>query len=336
MVITKGMIKLLKTEENPDYLNSFLDYSTTMLNKSPNSIKEYNYDLAMFLKFIKIHFGLTKETDFSKINIKDVSLNTIKKIELNDIHAFIGYLAREHNSKPATRARKVSTIRIFFKYLSQKANLIDKNPAQDLETPKLNKRLPKYLNLEDSKKLLEAADNEDNRNHERDYAILTIFLNCGLRLSELVGINIQDIDFIENKMTVIGKGNKERTIYLNKACIKAIGEYMAVRKKIGVRPDKLHSDKALFLSERKERISRRTVQHIVYTKLSAAGLDTSKFSAHKLRHTAATLMYQYGQVDIRALQVLLGHESISTTEIYTHVDNEQVRNAVEANPLSNL
>ena len=327
---------MLKTEENPDYLNSFLDYSTTMLNKSPNSIKEYNYDLAMFLKFIKIHFGLTKETDFSKINIKDVSLDTIKKIELNDIHAFIGYLAREHNSKPATRARKVSTIRIFFKYLSQKANLIDKNPAQDLETPKLNKRLPKYLNLEDSKKLLEAADNEDNRNHERDYAILTIFLNCGLRLSELVGINIQDIDFSENKMTVIGKGNKERTIYLNKACIKAIGEYMAVRTKIGVKPDKLHSDKALFLSERKERISRRTVQHIVYTKLSAAGLDTSKFSAHKLRHTAATLMYQYGQVDIRALQVLLGHESISTTEIYTHVDNEQVRNAVESNPLSNL
>ena len=205
-----------------------------------------------------------------------------------------------------------------------------------METPKLNKRLPKYLNLEDSKKLLEAADNEDNRNHERDYAILTIFLNCGLRLSELVGINIQDIDFSENKMTVIGKGNKERTIYLNRACIKAIGEYMAVRKKIGVKPDKLHSDKALFLSERKERISRRTVQHIVYTKLSAAGLDTSKFSAHKLRHTAATLMYQYGQVDIRALQVLLGHESISTTEIYTHVDNEQVRNAVEANPLSNL
>ena len=333
---TKGMINLLKTEENPDYLNSFLDYSTTMLNKSPNSIKEYNYDLAMFLKFIKIHFGLTKETDFSKISIKDVSLDTIKKIELNDIHAFIGYLAREHNSKPATRARKVSTIRIFFKYLSQKAKLIDKNPAQDLETPKLNKRLPKYLNLEDSKKLLEAADNEDNRNHERDYAILTIFLNCGLRLSELVGINIQDIDFSENKMTVIGKGNKERTIYLNKACVKAIGEYIAVRTKIGVKPDKLHSDKALFLSERKERISRRTVQHIVYTKLSAAGLDASKFSAHKLRHTAATLMYQYGQVDIRALQVLLGHESISTTEIYTHVDNEQVRNAVEANPLSDL
>lgn len=327
---------MLKTEENPDYINSFLDYSTTMLNKSPNSIKEYNYDLAMFLKFIKIHFGLTDETDFAKIYIKDVSLDTIKKIELNDIHAFIGYLAREQNSKPATRARKVSTIRIFFKYLSQKAKIIDKNPAQNLETPKLNKRLPKHLNLEESKKLLAVTDNEDNRNHERDYAILTVFLNCGLRLSELVGINIQDIDFSENKMNVIGKGNKERTIYLNKACVKAIGEYLAVRLKNGVKPDKLHSDKALFLSERKERISRRTVQHIVYTKLLAAGLDPSKYSTHKLRHTAATLMYQYGQVDIRALQVLLGHESISTTEIYTHVDDSQVRNAVESNPLSDM
>ena len=327
---------MLKTEENPDYINSFLDYSTTMLNKSPNSIKEYNYDLAMFLKFIKIHFGLTDETDFAKIYIKDVSLDTIKKIELNDIHAFIGYLAREQNSKPATRARKVSTIRIFFKYLSQKAKIIDKNPAQNLETPKLNKRLPKHLNLEESKKLLAVTDNEDNRNHERDYAILTVFLNCGLRLSELVGINIQDIDFSENKMNVIGKGNKERTIYLNKACVKAIGEYLAVRPKNGVKPDKLHSDEALFLSERKERISRRTVQHIVYTKLLAAGLDPSKYSTHKLRHTAATLMYQYGQVDIRALQVLLGHESISTTEIYTHIDDSQVRNAVESNPLSDM
>ncbi len=327
---------MLKTEENPNYINSFLDYSTTILNKSPNSIKEYNYDLAMFLKYIKIRFNLTNEHDFSKISIKDVSIETIKKIKIDDIHSFISYLSREQHSKPATRARKISTIRIFFKYLSQKANLIETNPAQNLETPKLEKRLPRYLNLEDSQKLLQSAGNEDNRNHERDYAIITLFLNCGLRLSELVGINIQDIDFSENKMSVIGKGNKERTIYLNRACVNAISEYLSVRSKIGVKQDKQHSEKALFLSERKERISRRTVQHIVYTKLQAAGLDPSKYSTHKLRHTAATLMYQYGQVDIRALQVLLGHESISTTEIYTHVDNEQVRNAVEANPLANL
>ena len=325
---------MINREENPEYLNSFLDYSTTILNKSPNSIKEYNYDLAMFLKFIKLHFHLTDEHDFSKITIKDISIDTIKKIKLDDIHAFISYLATEQKSKPATRARKVSTIRIFFKYLSQKANLIENNPAQDLETPKLDKRLPRYLNLDDSKKLLAATDNEDNRNHERDYTIITLFLNCGMRLSELVGININDIDFSENKMTVIGKGNKERTIYLNNACVKAISEYLAVRPKNGIKADKLNSPKALFLSERKTRISKRTVQHIVYTKLMAAGLDPSKYSTHKLRHTAATLMYQYGQVDIRALQELLGHESISTTEIYTHVDNSQIRSAVERNPLA--
>ena len=327
---------MINPQNNPDYLNSFLDYSTTILNKSPNSIKEYNYDLSMFLKFIKIHFGLTNEHDFSKIETNDISIDTIKKIKLEDIHSFISYLAIEQRSKPATRARKISTIRIFFKYLSKKAHLIEENPAQNLETPKLEKRLPKYLNLDDSKKLLEVTDNSNNRNHDRDYAIITLFLNCGMRLSELVGININDIDFNENKLTVIGKGNKERSIYLNHACIKALKQYLAVRPTSGIKQDKFNSHKALFLSERKERISRRTVQHIVYTKLSEAGLDPSKYSTHKLRHTAATLMYQYGEVDIRALQVLLGHESISTTEIYTHVNNDQVRNAVESNPLADL
>ena len=212
--------------------------------------------------------------------------------------------------------------------------MIDVNPAQNLETPKLDRRLPKYLSLEDSKKLLSTTANEDNRNSERDYAIITLFLNCGMRLAELVGININDIDFSENKMTVIGKGNKERTIYLNKACVQAIKDYLNVRPKEGIKTDKFNSKKALFLSERKERISRRTVQYIVDKELTAAGLDTKKYSTHKLRHTAATLMYQYGNVDIRALQELLGHESISTTEIFTHVANEQLRNAVEVNPLS--
>jgi site-specific recombinase XerD len=193
--------------------------------------------------------------------------------------------------------------------------------------------LPKYLTLDDSKKLLEVASNEDNRNNERNYAITTLFLNCGMRLSELVGINIADIKFEECQMNVIGKGNKERTIYLNKACMRAIDQYLSVRPK-----DKFtnsDAEKALFLSERRQRISRRMVQEIIYSELKQAGLDSSKYSVHKLRHTAATLMYQYGQVDIRALQELLGHESISTTEIYTHVSNNQVRNAVESNPLAN-
>ena len=329
---------MIKREENPDYLNSFLDYSTTILNKSPNSIKEYNYDLAMFLKFIKIHFRLTNETDFAKIKIYDLPYDVIKKIELDDIHAFLGYLTTTFNSKSATRARKISTIRIFFKYLSQDASkkfLLDHNPALNLKTPKKDKRLPKYLSLDDSKRLLDAASNEDNRNCERDYAITTLFLNCGMRLSELVGININDIDFEDCKLNVIGKGNKERTIYLNKACMKALSSYLNVRPKI-VDNDAKHSDKALFLSERKERISNRTVQHIINKELMEAGLDSRKYSVHKLRHTAATLMYQYGEVDIRALQELLGHESIATTEIYTHVNNDQVRSAVEGNPLASL
>ena len=327
---------MIKREDNPDFLNSFLDYSITILNKSPNSIKEYNYDLAMFLRFIKMHFNMTDETDFKQIKIDDMTLDTIKKIKLDDIHAFLAYMTSKFHSKATTRARKASSIRIFFNYLSRKAKLIDIDPAQDLETPKLDKRLPKYLSLDDSKKLLDVASNEDNRNAERDYAIITLFLNCGMRLSELVGINIKDIDFSEYKLNVIGKGNKERTIYLNKACMKAISDYLDVRPKQGIKHDNKYSEKALFLSERKTRISNRTVETIVDKQLRAAGLDSRKYSVHKLRHTAATLMYQYGQVDIRALQELLGHESIATTEIYTHVSNDQVRNAVESNPLANI
>lgn len=325
---------MINHENNPDYLNSFLDYTVTILNKSPNTIKEYNYDLATFLKFIKVHFKMTDEEDFSKITIKDIPLSTIKQIKLDDIHAFLSYLTNTYHSKAATRARKASSIRVFFNYLSQKANLIEFNPAQNLETPKLDKRLPKYLSLEDSKRLLNVAGSDDNRNNKRDYAIITLFLNCGMRLSELVGINIKDINFSECQMTVIGKGNKERTIYLNKACMTAINNYLAVRPVEGIKTDKANSKNALFLSERKERISRRTVQYIVDKELRVAGLDTSKYSVHKLRHTAATLMYQYGNVDIRALQELLGHESIATTEIYTHVSNEQVRDAIERNPLN--
>lgn len=327
---------MIDRNKNPDFINSFLDYSVTILNKSPNSIKEYNYDLMMFFKFMMIHFNLTKETEFKNIDIKNFDINYLKKIKLEDIHSFISYLAVNNKSKAATRARKISTLRIFFNYLSSKTNLIDVNPAQNLETPKQDKRMPKYLSLDDSKKLLNAAADNDNRNAKRDYAITTLFLNCGMRLSELVGININDIDFSEEKMTVIGKGNKERTIYLNKACIKAINDYLLVRPKEGIKLDNKNSKNALFLSERKERISNRTVQQIIYNELKKAGLDTNKYSVHKLRHTAATLMYQYGQVDIRALQELLGHESISTTEIYTHVANEQVRNAVESNPLSDF
>ena len=324
---------MVNTEGNPEFLNSFLDYTATILNKSPNTIKEYNYDLNRFLKYISKRFKLSSEEDLNNVDIHNMSIDTVEKITLDDIHSYLFYLGNTLDSKPSTRARKTSAIRVFFKYLCQKKHLISDNPALDLETPKIGKRMPKYLSLEESKKLLNTVMDEDKRNKERDYAIITLFLNCGMRLSELVGINIKNIDFSECKMTVIGKGDKERTIYLNKACMQAINNYLDVRPKTGIKQD---SEDALFLSERLERISNRTVQYIVKKELQKAGLDIKKFSVHKLRHTAATLMYQYGNVDIRALQELLGHESISTTQIYTHVENEQVRNAVESNPLSNI
>ncbi len=323
---------MINTDGNPEFLNSFLDYTATILNKSPNTVKEYNYDLNRFLKYLMYHLRLTEKKNLDEICIHGLTLENMNKVTLDDIHSYLFYLTNTFQSKPATRARKAASIRVFFKYLSQKG-LIDQNPAMNLETPKLGKRIPKYLSLDDSKKLLAVADSDDDRNKERDYAILTLFLNCGIRLSELVGINIKDIDFSENKLNVIGKGNKERTIYLNKACLNALNTYLSIRPKTGI---KKGSEDALFLSERLERISNRTVQYAVKQELRKAGLDTTKYSVHKLRHTAATLMYKYGNVDIRALQELLGHESISTTEIYTHVDNEQIRNAVEDNPLANL
>ena len=314
---------MISKDENPYFLNDFLDYSSTILNKSANTIKEYNYDIAHFLKFIQYEFGIAKlknEQTIKDISIRNIELSTIEKITLENIHSFLAYLKNEYRSKPATLARKTASIRVFFHYLCNKTKKISHNPAQDLESPKLGKRLPKYLTLEQSQELLEIASLDikhgNHDNHERNYAIITLFLNCGLRLSELININIKDIDFSNNKLNVIGKGNKERTIYLNNACIKAIKEYLAVRPKDSI---KITSKDALFLSERRERISNRTVQYIVKEELRLAGIDQNKYSVHKLRHTAATLMYKYGNVDIRALQELLGHESISTTEIYTHV-----------------
>lgn len=332
---------MITSDQNPEFLNDFLAYISTILNKSNSTVKEYNYDIAHFLKFIKYKYGLNtikSEEKIKQINISDFPIETVKQISLEDIHAFLAYLKETYNSKPATLARKAASIRTFFTYLCNKTKRIPNNPAQDLESPKLDKRLPKYLTLDESKKLLETAStaktgsNGNHDNRTRDYAMITLFLNCGMRLSELIGINISDIDFENRKLNVIGKGNKERTIYLNDACISAIKDYLAIRPHDAVKFD---SRDALFLSEQKKRISKRTVQYIVKQEIKLAGIEkANKYSVHKLRHTAATLMYKYGEVDIRALQELLGHESISTTEIYTHVDNEQIRSAVERNPLA--
>lgn len=311
----------------PPIVKDFLNYMETIKGKSQNTIKEYYYDLRLFFRFMKIHKGLLEEEcEFDKIDISDVDINLIKQITLSDLYSYMSFLSRERDNSSSSRARKVASIRSFFKYITNKAKLLDYNPANELESPKILKKLPRYLNIEESKRLLEVIDGE---NKERDYAIITLFLNCGLRLSELVNINMNKIK--NNVLTVVGKGGKERAIHLNKACVGAIEAYLKVRPSDGVK-DK----NALFLSKRKQRISTKTVQHIVKKYLKAAGLDTERYSVHKLRHTAATLMYRHGNVDVRVLQEILGHESVATTEIYTHVNSERLKTALESNPLSKI
>lgn len=321
-------------DDMPKLLKDYLNYNSN-LNKSKNTIQEYKYDLTNFLKYMKWLNINDKKAEISSLSIKDIDSKFLNAIDLNDLYSYMSYLKDNFDDKPTTRARKVSSIRSFFKYLHVKAKVINDNPAKELETPKLGKRLPKYLTLEQSTALLDQVKNKklvgkQHDNSIRDYAMITLFLNCGMRLSELVSIDINHIKFDENILTVIGKGDKERTVYLNNACIEAINNYLEVRPS----DDSVIDKKALFLSERKVRISRRSVQHIIKENLKQVS-GAENLSTHKLRHTAATLMYQYGNVDIRALQEILGHESIATTEIYTHVDNSQIREAIENNPLAN-
>lgn len=312
--------------EIPVVLKDFLNYIETIKGKSRSTSKEYFYDLRIFLKFILLHKKYTNEHDFNKIDISKFSIDILSSINLSDLYSYMLYVSRERTNNASSRARKVASIRSFFNYITNKAKLLDINPASELESPKILKRLPRYLNIEESKLLLSSVD---GLNKERDYAIITLFLNCGMRLSELVSINLNKIK--NETLTVIGKGSKERTIYLNKACIISINRYLRVRPVEGVK-----DRKALFLSQRKLRISNKTVQYLVKKYIIKTGLDPERYSVHKLRHTAATLMYKHGKVDIRALQEILGHESISTTEIYTHIDKEQLKKAVDSNPLSEI
>ncbi|OQB99597.1 MAG: Tyrosine recombinase XerD [Firmicutes bacterium ADurb.Bin099] len=314
---------MLKYEDLPDYSRDFLSYLETIQNRSPQTVNEYYYDIRMFLRFVKILKFNAKE-EFDEITVKDMDVRVLEKLTLSDFYAYMTFLSRNRGASSKTRARKVASLKSFYKYLFSKVKLINNNPALELETPKHKKGLPRYLNLEESTKLL---DNVESRHEKRDFAMLTLLLNCGIRISELVGINITD--YRDDTIKISGKGNKERTIYLNDACRNAINEYMAVRPN-----DKAVDKNAMFLSERYTRISRKTVHVIVKKQLSNAGIDTTKYSAHKLRHTAATLMYKHGDVDIRALQRILGHESIATTEIYTHLDDEQLRSATKKNPLA--
>lgn len=324
-----------KYQDCSPILREFLSYHETIKAQSPKTISEYYLDLRMFFRFMKlIKLEMPYTTPLESISIKDIDLDFIQSITVYDVYDFLSYLA---NDRPldekqkglgigsAARARKLSAIKSFFKYLTTRTKQLDENPVQDLEYPKIRKSLPRYLTLEESQRLLQAVQGPNAR---RDFAILMIFLNCGIRRSELVNLNLTDV--YEDRIRVVGKGNKERIVYMGSSCKQAIDQYLVERNKI-----ELSDNRALFGSRENNRISVTAVHRLVKKHLLAAGLDASQFSAHKLRHTAATLMLS-GGVDVKTLQEVLGHEHLNTTEIYTHIENTELKLAAEANPLSKI
>lgn len=321
----------------PQILRDFLIYHETIRGHSKATVDEYYLDLRNFLRYLKLSRNLApRSAELDEISISDVDIEFIRKVTLAEVYDYLSYLSRDRVRQPnssepeygisqTSRARKIAAIRSFFKYLTVKAKLLDENPVQDLDSPKIPKSLPRYLTLDESRRLLSAVE---GKNRERDYCILCLFLNCGLRISELVGLNVSD--YRGESMRVLGKGNKERTVYLNHACQDAINQYLEIRKNLA--PARVS---ALFLSARRARMSVDAVQVMVKKNLTRAGLDASLYSTHKLRHTAATLMLQNG-VDVRTLQEVLGHENLNTTQIYTHIDNAELRTAAAANPLASF
>ena len=316
-------------DDAPVIIRDYLLFLQVMRGKSLKTIDEYYIDLRTFFRFILIQRKLVDTTTpTEEIKIDSVDLELIKTINYSDIDLYMNYLQRERSNSKTTRSRKISSLKSFFKYLCDRKNLLDSNPAKNLEFPKTrNKKLPKYLTLEQCIELLNAVD---GKHKERDYCIITLFLNCGLRLSELVSLNVTDIRS-DNTVKILGKGCKERVIYLNQACISAIQNYLAVRPMDGV-----IDRNALFISNQMKRMSPKTVQALVYKYLEKIGLDSQGYSCHKLRHTAATMMYQHGNVDIRVLKDILGHENLSTTEIYTHLNSKQIEDAANSTPLSKI
>lgn len=319
----------LSLDEMPVTVRNYSLYMRNIKGRSAKTVEEYCLDLRTFFRFMRKHkMPEFKDIEFEEIPIRDIDAEFIKSITTIDIFEFMNYAVDDRLNIASTRQRKTSALKGYFSYLCDHEHLIEENPTINLTPPKKKKSLPKYLSLEQSIALLSAVDGPDK---ERDFCILTLFLNCGMRLSELVGINISDVIYNNSTIRILGKGNKERIVYLNEACLNAINNYLKVRPK-----DKVIDKNALFLSNRLTRISPKTVQAMVNKYLAKIGLGGAGYSVHKLRHTAATLMYQYGNVDIRVLQDILGHENLGTTEIYTHTSNAQIENAIKSNPLSSL
>lgn len=314
----------------PQVLRDYLTYMTVIKGKSPNTVKEYYYDLRLFLRFIKCKFSNIDCDDYNTIDLEDFQVSDLQRVSLSDLYDYMAYIHNCRSSNDNYRARKVASIKSFFNYLSVKAELLQENPASHLDSPKIKKRMPQYLSLEESIAFLKSIG---GKHQQRDFAMFALLLNCGLRLSELVGIDIPDIDFEKRTLRVVGKGDKERIVFLNDLCIDAIQAYLQVRPNEGLPPADRN---ALFISDKGRRIGNRMVELISKKYFAAAGVDPSRFSPHKLRHTAATILYRDGNVDIRSLQELLGHTNLSTTQIYTHIKNEDLKKAADANPLSKI
>ncbi len=330
--------KTTHSQDKSPVVERFLRYKLIIQGRSQKTVEEYGLDLRTFFRFlIAMRDGIAPASDaFNEISIACVDEAFVKSIKTMDILEFMAYTANARGNSAAARSRKLSTIRMFFKYLTASEKIIEINPAAEIESPKKKKALPKHLSVDESKDLLHSVvADEESKNKDRDYCIITLFLNCGMRLSELVGINLSDIDREMRSLRVVGKGNKERIVYLNDACRGALSAYLPVRAREATNiKDK--DKNALFISRLGKRISVKTVQWLVYKYLDQAGLSYKHFSTHKLRHTAATLMYQEGGVDVLSLKEILGHSELNTTQIYTHVSDKKLAEAVESHPLANI
>ncbi len=328
------MLNQVAPETFPSLVREFASYKSVIQNASEKTVSEYMLDLRTFFRYLKAREQKIDPCSdaFEEIDIHDIDLDYIKNITTEDIYDFLMYADHIRGNMSAAKSRKLSAIKGFFKYLTVKRMMLEENPAANIESPKQKKALPKFLSLEESLALLDAVKKDtDSKTVLRDYAMITLFLNCGMRVSELVGIDLNDVDRQFRSLTVTGKGNKQRIVYLNEACRDALRDYSEER--LSERHVKCASP-ALFLSSRDQRISVKTVQWVVYKYLELAGLESKHYSVHKLRHTAATLMYQTGQVDVRVLKDILGHEQLNTTQIYTHVSNRSMEEAMEKNPLA--
>ncbi|MDD7362994.1 MAG: tyrosine recombinase XerC [Peptoniphilus sp.] len=312
-------------------VDDYLNYLKAARGRSESTVKEYYYDIRQFLRYMRVRKENLKVEDLSDVSIEEVDKDLLASIEKSDVYAYISYLDSTRGNGSRTKFRKISSVRSFFDYLTYKVDMLDRNPTENIDMPKIERSLPVYLTLEEAVRLLKTVRESKQKEiyRLRDYAITTLFLNCGLRLSELSSLNTDDLRK-DNTLRVFGKGSKERLVYLNESVQEALSAYLKKRQELEL------DQEALFLSMRKNRMSNRSIQHMLEKHLKNAGFDTSKYTVHKLRHTAATLMYQFGNEDLKSLQEILGHESVSTTQIYTHVNLEDIRYTMSQNPLANV